>query len=821
MGNNRHTGDVQPDTANQSPLQEELLERISELEHSLEELQAERTQFLKIMPAGMIEVDPASQQIVDANTEALHMLELTKEEVIGRKCYDVFCSAPRGTCPVCDLNEKIHDRQELIVSRTGRKIPVAKSVFKLEKNGTVTLIEFLIDLSERVHIEASLRETTEQLQLATQAGGVGIWIHDLVSGRETWDDQMYMLYDADRTEYPDGLDVWNVRIHPEDKEQCTIKLRNAIDNEHGYANEFRIIWPDQSVHVIKALAKIRRDENGIPVSLLGTSWDITAQTIIEEELYNSNRFLELSRLRANELLVQAESANAAKSAFLATISHEIRTPMNGIIGMAELLLDTELNPEQRQFADLLRSSGKSLLSLLNDLLDFSRIEAKKVRLEDKPFDLPALLNDVGNLFRSQCELKSLTLISSIDPALPRVVMGDSGRLRQVLINLVNNAVKFTHTGSITVSAKLKKEDSSAYEVRFSVKDSGIGIAEIDQTKLFAPFSQIDGSSTRRYGGTGLGLAISKELVSLMEGEIGVISTEGKGAEFWFTSRFSPAVSGTISDTKTRLQSSNKPAGTATDAFCAKRLRVLVAEDNLTNQLIACRFMEKLGAHVDTADTGKEALKAVQGSHYDLVLMDCQMPEMDGFEASRMIREYEYENPQVKPVVIIALTARAQESDRVKCLEAGMNDYLKKPVDPDLLARMLKRWFTQDEPDEQNPSTRPETPPHASPFFDQESFLKRTLNDLDFSRMVINAFLSDIPDQIKGLEDSTSEDKAEKAAHYAHRIKGASANVSCTRMRDIAETIEKAARTQDMQLCKDLTPELKAAFNETAVILVQL
>lgn len=821
MDQNRQTSHTAPVNKEEAHTIAELQVRIAELEKGISELRCERSQLLGSMPVGLIMVDPSNQNILEANSAALGILELKENEIAGRKCYDVFCAAPRGTCPVCDLNEDIRNRNELITTKSGRRIPVSKSVFRIEKDGKTILMEFLIDLSDQTHMEQSLRETAEQLQLATQAGGVGIWIHDLESGRETWDEQMYILYDADRTEYPDGLDVWEARIHPEDKEQCTIKLQNAIENEHGYANEFRIIWPDQSVHVIKALAKIRRDENGIPVSLLGTSWDITAQTIIEEELYNSNRFLELSRLRANELLVQAESANAAKSAFLATISHEIRTPMNGIIGMAELLLDTKLDQEQQQFADLLRSSGKSLLSLLNDLLDFSRIEAKKVRLEDKPFDLPALLNDVSNLFRSQCEVKNLTLVSSIDTALPQVVMGDSGRLRQVLTNLINNAVKFTHTGSITVTAKLKKEDSSAYEIRFSVKDSGIGIAENDQAKLFAPFSQIDGSSTRRYGGTGLGLAISKELVSLMEGEIGVISAEGKGAEFWFTARFSPAESGLVPEEKTKTLEGNNTTDTGTGAFSTTELRVLVAEDNLTNQLIACRFMEKLGARVDTAYNGKEALTAVQESHYDLVLMDCQMPEMDGFEASRKIREYEYKNPQIKPVVIIALTARAQESDRVKCLEAGMNDYLKKPVDPDLLARMLKRWFTQDEADEQNPTTRPDTKIPVSPFFDQESFLKRTLNDLDFSRMVINAFLSDIPDQIKGLEDSNSEGEAEKAAHYAHRIKGASANVSCTRMRDIAETIEKAARTQDMQLCRDLTPELKEVFNETAAILVQL
>ena len=424
------------------------------------------------------------------------------------------------------------------------------------------------------------------------------------------------------------------------------------------------------------------DERGEVNGLIGIAMDITERKRAEEQTQ-----------RAREA---AEAASRAKSEFLANMSHEIRTPMNGILGMTELALETQLTTEQREYMDMVKVSAQSLLTIINDILDFSKIEAGKLEIDAENFDLPGLLDSILKPLIVRARQKKLELALRINPQVPETLSGDSGRLRQVLMNLVGNAIKFTEQGFVTVDVELESLDSYAASLRFKVTDTGIGIPREKQESIFDAFAQADGSTTRRYGGTGLGLTITRKIVEMMGGQIGVESESGHGATFTFTLPFSlPAMA---KPQLTQVQASPDGAVAAEivnqpESRAGSPLRILVAEDNPANQKLVVYLLQKLGYAVEVASDGKKALAAFEKAAPDafgLILMDIQMPEMNGFETTAAIRQIEKGSGRHLP--IIALTAHAMKGDMERCLEGGMDGYVSKPIRREELIETIERFL---------------------------------------------------------------------------------------------------------------------------------
>lgn len=568
-------------------------------------------------------------------------------------------------------------------------------------------------------------------------------------------------------------------------------------------------------------------------SLVGVVRDITERKRAEDELRNSkaeaeaaNLVLERAIVRANEMAAKAETANTVRSQFIANVSHEIRTPMNGVIGMTGLLLDTELTPQQRHYTDVIRGSGERLMVVINDILDFTKIEAGRLELEVIDFDLYAVMQHFAEAIAAQAHEKGLGVSCHISPASQKLLRGDPGRLRQVLDNLADNALKFTHAGEITVTVDRLWEKDSEVRLRFVVKDTGIGIPKEKQQSVMLPFVQSDGSVTRQYGGTGLGLSIAGQLVEMMQGEIGLESEEGTGSTFWFTATFGiqPRRDDEPAENAEAKPASIPSVKTAANAKVprSRRLRVLLAEDNITNQQVARAIIESLGHRVDVAANGKETVKALADMPYDIVFMDYQMPEMDGVEATAAIRSAPPDSIN-HGIPIIAMTAHALEGSREQCIEAGMDDFVAKPVAPKTLADVIEKWgrVRRKPAPRQRPSAtsrkkqaspKPECAEDSrKPIFDRARLLDRLSGSEDLAETIIAGFAEDVTSRIDALRRAVEESDLSTARLQAHTIKGASANISAERLREAAALVESACTSESVDGLTDLVSQLGVEF----------
>lgn len=526
--------------------------------------------------------------------------------------------------------------------------------------------------------------------------------------------------------------------------------------------------------------------------------NITEQKLAELQLNEANLRLEEALLQAQELAVQAEAANKAKSEFLANMSHEIRTPMNGILGMVELLWDTPLNTEQRDYLKTLRESADYLLALLNDILDFSKIEAGKMTLEQIPVPLQELVEGTLALFYGRALEKGISLRAEFCPDAPHTVLGDPIRLRQILANFIGNAVKFTQQGEVVVSVSSSQKFDEG--VWLAVRDTGIGIPLEKQAHLFEAFTQADSSTTRKHGGTGLGLAICKRLTELMGGRIGVQSQPNIGSTF-FVDLPLPILY--KSQPPTHQNSTVEEIHSDLTALRGKR--VLLVEDNEVNRKVAVRLLEKLQIQIDVAGNGREAVEKATTQTYDLILMDCQMPEMDGYEATEHIRNWEAQANRAR-TPIIALTAHALSGDREKCLAVGMDDYLSKPLKPDELKTMLLKWIhtsnhSQNEEQSQTEGIRMN-------LINWQHLNEITGGDTEFQAELFQEFVDQMPDMIRQLQFALESGDSATLARVAHTIKGSARSIGAEPLAESAHSLEQVGKAGDLSHASNALQNLK-------------
>lgn len=844
------------------------------------------------------------------------------------------------------------------------------------EKGEVTLIRgYMFDQTRLKEMEETLIKEQRRLSAIIEGTNVGTWEWNVQTGETVFNERWAEIVGFTLKEIsPTTIETWMRFAHPEDLEASETALQGHFSGKLPYYKiESRM--QHRAGHWVWVLDRGKVSvwtDDGQPLMMQGTHQDITERKNNEEELLDMNRKLEEAIERANDMALKAELASLSKSQFLANMSHEIRTPMNGVIGMAGLLMDTNLDGNQRRYAETIQSSGKALLDIINDILDFSKIEAGKLTLETMAFDLQTLMDDFVDSIALKASQQGLEFIVFLEADVPFHILGDPGRLRQILINLTGNALKFTEKGEILIHISMENMDKDEVQLRFQIRDTGIGIPEDRKNMLFNAFSQIDASVSRKFGGTGLGLAICRQLAAMMDGETGVESVEGEGSTFWFTARFGldsennesrPEISETLKGRHVLVVDDNassrkflskqlknigfqpETAADGKEAFAllnafhdrkppfslalidrdmpdtdgmvlgkkikedsrfkdlslvllspldqpcsteeeqsgfsaciskplrqsdlfhvlpsviagGNRLsfqpsvkktedparselpqfsgRILLAEDNTTNQEVALGLLQKLGLGADIADTGHKAIRAFESNAYDLIFMDVMMPEMDGLQATEKIRILEAdrlaftENTREKTsatslphkLPIIAMTAAAMQQDRDRCLEAGMDDFISKPVELMDLARILKKWLPLSNGKEKRslhtqhtvklPEEIASTTDTDPLIFDYGAFLKRFMNDRAIVHKILSLCMESLPQRMEDLKTALDVNDLPNVHLLTHTLKGKTANIHAASFSSLAGDMEKHAGSGSLDAVKGLMPDLEHAWEE--------
>ena len=735
-------------------------------------------------PVGIFHTD-ARAKVIYVNPEGAQIFGRAPQDLLGDDWVDSVHPEDRGEAVsrwhAAAAAGRVFDHGYRVVRRDGRTVHVrvrAQAV-KLPGGSTGGYVGSVEDVGEQVLYEAQLRagkeaiqRSEERLHRALEGSGLALWDLDVRNERVYLSEQWSLMLGGPHKETRCTARELLELVPEEDRPGVRAVLDPVLRGTSSlYVVQHRVRRRDGTLLWIHSEGGVAQsDAQGRPVRMVGTNRDITQSKRAEQEL----------RIARDA----ADAANSAKSHFLATMSHEIRTPLNGIIGMTKLMLDEKLSPEVRRHADLIDRSAQSLLSLVNDILDVSKIEAGQMEIERVPFDLHELVQDLATLYRLRATEKSLLFRVRLDPGVPQNVLADPTRLRQVLVNLLGNALKFTSAGWIGLDVKATQEDA-AYVLQFTVADTGIGIPPEVQPQLFTRFMQADTSTSRKFGGSGLGLSIVRQLVDLMGGSVEVSSTIGKGSRF------------TVSIPV--LAAGESPAASMWQdlAPASRTARILIAEDNTTNQVVAFGMLRKLGYEdVSVANDGAEALQMAQQERYDVILMDCQMPEMDGYEATRRLREAGCDS------AIIAMTANAIKGDRERCLDVGMNDYLTKPIDLKVLRTMLARW-----------AGTPTSKLGDLPLFDGEAMDSRFGGDLELKEVALGTFRKTTPALLQKLRAALEAGNRKQVALLAHSAKGGGSMIAAERYAGIAAVLEERATSAPDDELRRLLEDLQAAFEQ--------